>query len=52
MMQAYEDDVDMSASAYWVPGQVSNKYLNYGAGISEVRVEILKTSLITTGRGS
>nr|ACN36891.1 unknown [Zea mays] len=48
--QAYEDDVDLSASAYWVPGQASNKYLNYGAGISEVEIDLL-TGAITIIRG-
>ncbi|KAG0542539.1 hypothetical protein BDA96_02G112900 [Sorghum bicolor] len=48
--QASKDNVNLSASAYWVPGQVSNKYLNYGAGISEVEIDLL-TGAITLIRG-
>jgi len=36
-MQASQENVNLSASVYWVPEQGSNSYLNYGAGISEVR---------------
>ena len=35
-MQASQENVNLSASVYWVPEQGSNSYLNYGAGISEV----------------
>ncbi|KAF8690688.1 hypothetical protein HU200_041063 [Digitaria exilis] len=48
--QASEENVNLSASAYWVPGQDSNKYLNYGAGISEVEIDLL-TGAITLLRG-
>ncbi|CAD6344008.1 unnamed protein product [Miscanthus lutarioriparius] len=48
--RASNDNVNLSASAYWVPGQVSNKYLNYGAGISEVEIDLL-TGAITLIRG-
>ncbi|XP_025804659.1 putative aldehyde oxidase-like protein isoform X3 [Panicum hallii] len=48
--QASRDNVDLSASAYWVPSQYSNKYLNYGAGISEVEIDLL-TGAITLLRG-
>ncbi|KAG2632971.1 hypothetical protein PVAP13_2NG134400 [Panicum virgatum] len=34
--QASKENVYLSASAYWVPDQDSYRYLNYGAGISEV----------------
>ncbi|KAK3126805.1 hypothetical protein QOZ80_7AG0563100 [Eleusine coracana subsp. coracana] len=44
--QASKENVNLSASAYWVPGQDSNKYLNYGAGISEVEIDLL-TGAIT-----
>ncbi|CAN6213746.1 unnamed protein product [Urochloa humidicola] len=44
--QASKENVNLSASAYWVPGQESNKYLNYGAGISEVEIDLL-TGAIT-----
>nr|CAB3452602.1 unnamed protein product [Digitaria exilis] len=47
---ASEENVNLSASAYWVPGQDSNKYLNYGAGISEVEIDLL-TGAITLLRG-
>ncbi|CAN6203596.1 unnamed protein product [Urochloa humidicola] len=48
--QATKENVNLSASAYWVPGQESNKYLNYGAGISEVEIDLL-TGAITLLRG-
>ncbi|CAL5089863.1 unnamed protein product [Urochloa decumbens] len=48
--QASKENINLSASAYWVPGQVSNKYLNYGAAISEVEVDLL-TGAITILRG-
>ncbi|CAN6180235.1 unnamed protein product [Urochloa humidicola] len=48
--QASKENVNLSASAYWVPGQESNKYLNYGAGISEVEIDLL-TGAITLLRG-
>ncbi|XP_044961392.1 putative aldehyde oxidase-like protein [Hordeum vulgare subsp. vulgare] len=44
--QAYKDNVNLSSSAYWVPGQESSTYLNYGAGISEVEIDLL-TGAIT-----
>ncbi|TVU39657.1 hypothetical protein EJB05_13088 [Eragrostis curvula] len=48
--QASKENVNLSASAYWVPGQDSNKYLNYGACISEVEIDLL-TGAITILRG-
>ncbi|KAF8690690.1 hypothetical protein HU200_041065 [Digitaria exilis] len=48
--QASKENVNLSASAYWVPGQESNKYLNYGAGISELEIDVL-TGAITLLRG-
>ncbi|CAL5089858.1 unnamed protein product [Urochloa decumbens] len=48
--QASKENINLSASAYWVPGQESNKYLNYGAGISEVEIDLL-TGGITLLRG-
>nr|CAB3456314.1 unnamed protein product [Digitaria exilis] len=48
--QASKENVNLSASAYWVPGQESNKYLNYGAGISELEIDLL-TGAITLLRG-
>ncbi|KAF8655092.1 hypothetical protein HU200_061223 [Digitaria exilis] len=48
--QAIKENVNLSASAYSVPGQDSSKYLNYGAGISEVEIDLL-TGAITLLRG-
>ncbi|KAL6839083.1 hypothetical protein ACP4OV_031137 [Aristida adscensionis] len=48
--QASQENVNLSSSAYWVPGNDSNKYLNYGAGISEVEIDLL-TGAITILRG-
>ncbi|XP_062187557.1 putative aldehyde oxidase-like protein isoform X1 [Phragmites australis] len=48
--QASQENVNLSASAYWVPGQYSNKYVNYGAGISEVEIDLL-TGAVTLLRG-
>uniref|UniRef100_A0A0E0HZ50 aldehyde oxidase n=1 Tax=Oryza nivara TaxID=4536 RepID=A0A0E0HZ50_ORYNI len=44
--QASQENINLSASAYWVPEQDSNFYLNYGAGTSEVEVDLL-TGAIT-----
>nr|CAB3452603.1 unnamed protein product [Digitaria exilis] len=48
--QAIKENINLSASAYSVPGQDSSKYLNYGAGISEVEIDLL-TGAITLLRG-
>uniref|UniRef100_A0A0A9HFE6 Aldehyde oxidase/xanthine dehydrogenase second molybdopterin binding domain-containing protein n=1 Tax=Arundo donax TaxID=35708 RepID=A0A0A9HFE6_ARUDO len=48
--QASQENVNLFASAYWIPGQDSNKYLNYGAGISEVEIDLL-TGAVTLLRG-
>ncbi|XP_015644601.1 probable aldehyde oxidase 4 isoform X4 [Oryza sativa Japonica Group] len=39
--QASQENVNLSASAYWVPDQDSKFYLNYGAGTSEVEIDLL-----------
>ncbi|XP_072951281.1 indole-3-acetaldehyde oxidase-like [Typha angustifolia] len=39
--QAYLQSINLSASAYWVPDHKSKSYLNYGAAISEVEVDLL-----------
>ncbi|CAN6203595.1 unnamed protein product [Urochloa humidicola] len=39
--EAYQENVNLSASVYWIPEQGSNSYLNYGAGISEVEIDLL-----------
>ncbi|KAL5197520.1 hypothetical protein ABZP36_001032 [Zizania latifolia] len=44
--QASQENVDLSASAYWVPIKDTNLYLNYGAGASEVEIDLL-TGAIT-----
>ncbi|XP_037464998.1 putative aldehyde oxidase-like protein isoform X1 [Triticum dicoccoides] len=44
--QAITDNVNLSSSAYWVPAQESSTYLNYGAAISEVEIDVL-TGAIT-----
>ncbi|XP_006658471.1 putative aldehyde oxidase-like protein [Oryza brachyantha] len=44
--QASQENVNLSASAYWVPDKDSNSYLNYGAGTSEVEIDLL-TGAIT-----
>ncbi|XBI13478.1 hypothetical protein VPH35_140206 [Triticum aestivum] len=44
--QTVKDNVNLSSSTYWVPGQESSTYLNYGAGISEVEIDLL-TGTIT-----
>ncbi|PNT76760.1 hypothetical protein BRADI_1g52740v3 [Brachypodium distachyon] len=44
--QASQDNINLSSTAYWVPGQESSSYLNYGAGISEVEIDLL-TGAIT-----
>ncbi|XBI04139.1 hypothetical protein VPH35_132476 [Triticum aestivum] len=44
--QAVQDNVNLSSGAYWVPSQESNAYLNYGAGRSEVEIDLL-TGAIT-----
>ncbi|RLM86703.1 putative aldehyde oxidase-like protein [Panicum miliaceum] len=44
--QASQENVNLSASVYWVPEQLYNSYLNYGAGISEVEIDLI-TGAIT-----
>ncbi|KAJ0982588.1 hypothetical protein J5N97_010843 [Dioscorea zingiberensis] len=39
--QANTQAVNLSASVYWVPDSSSDLYLNYGAAISEVEVDLL-----------
>lgn len=39
--QAYLQAVNLSASAHYVPESTSMKYLNYGAAVSEVEVNLL-----------
>jgi len=46
MFLASQENVNLSASVYWVPEQGSNSYLNYGAGISEVEIDLI-TGAIT-----
>ncbi|XP_073004974.1 indole-3-acetaldehyde oxidase-like isoform X2 [Typha latifolia] len=39
--QAYLESVNLSASTFWVPEHTSDSYLNYGAAVSEVEIDLL-----------
>ncbi|XP_037472144.1 probable aldehyde oxidase 2 [Triticum dicoccoides] len=39
--QATMESVNLSAHAYWTPDPAFVKYLNYGAGVSEVEIDVL-----------
>ncbi|KAJ7964832.1 putative Aldehyde oxidase [Quillaja saponaria] len=41
ILQAYSQAVNLSASSYFVPDITSTDYLNYGAAVSEVEVNLL-----------
>ncbi|CAI8586577.1 unnamed protein product [Vicia faba] len=41
ILQAYNQAVNLSASSYYVPSNSSISYLNYGAAISEVEIDLL-----------
>ncbi|KAK0604647.1 hypothetical protein LWI29_017802 [Acer saccharum] len=41
ILQAHQQAVNLSASSFYVPDFTSRKYLNYGAAVSEVEVNIL-----------
>ncbi|CAA2978249.1 indole-3-acetaldehyde oxidase-like [Olea europaea subsp. europaea] len=41
ILQAHLQDVNLAASSYYVPESSSVRYLNYGAAVSEVEVNIL-----------
>ncbi|XP_022756063.1 indole-3-acetaldehyde oxidase-like [Durio zibethinus] len=41
ILQAYQNSVNLSASSLYVPDFSSMKYLNYGAAVSEVEVNLL-----------
>ncbi|XP_057441555.1 indole-3-acetaldehyde oxidase-like isoform X2 [Lotus japonicus] len=41
ILQASSQDVNLSASSFFVPSNTSNKYLNYGAAVSEVEIDLL-----------
>ncbi|KAL0926397.1 hypothetical protein M5K25_002624 [Dendrobium thyrsiflorum] len=41
IFQASLQSVNLSASTLWVPDEGSNRYLNYGAAVSEVEVDLL-----------
>ncbi|CAA0833538.1 Benzaldehyde dehydrogenase (NAD(+ [Striga hermonthica] len=41
ILQAYNQNVNMAANSYFVPESSSAEYLNYGAAVSEVEVNIL-----------
>ncbi|KAG0473795.1 hypothetical protein HPP92_015145 [Vanilla planifolia] len=50
ILQARLQSVNLSASTYWVPDQGSMQYLNYGAAVSEVEVDVLtgRTTILRT----
>ncbi|KAL3850234.1 hypothetical protein ACJIZ3_012116 [Penstemon smallii] len=41
ILQAYDQNVNLAANSYFVPESSSSQYLNYGAAVSEVEVNIL-----------
>ncbi|XP_042511428.1 abscisic-aldehyde oxidase-like [Macadamia integrifolia] len=41
ILQAHLEAVNLSASAYYVPDITSARYLNYGAAVSEVEIDLL-----------
>ncbi|KAJ1432167.1 Molybdopterin dehydrogenase, FAD-binding [Sesbania bispinosa] len=41
ILQAYLQAVNLSASSYYVPSNNSNRYINYGAAVSEVEIDLL-----------
>lgn len=48
ILQAHSRGVSLSASSYFVPDSISSQYLNYGAAVSEVEINILtgETSIL------
>ncbi|KAI3988518.1 hypothetical protein MKX01_026332 [Papaver californicum] len=51
IVQAHLQSVNLSASTYYVPDFSSMRYLNYGAAVSEVEIDLLTgaTSILQTG---
>nr|XP_027187790.1 abscisic-aldehyde oxidase-like isoform X2 [Cicer arietinum] len=41
ILQAYTQSVNLSASSYYIPSNNSMMYLNYGAAVSEVEIDLL-----------
>ncbi|KAJ4969693.1 hypothetical protein NE237_002792 [Protea cynaroides] len=41
ILQAHQQSVNLSASTFYVPDLTSNHYLNYGAAVSEVEIDLL-----------
>uniref|UniRef100_A0A0R0L204 Aldehyde oxidase/xanthine dehydrogenase second molybdopterin binding domain-containing protein n=1 Tax=Glycine max TaxID=3847 RepID=A0A0R0L204_SOYBN len=41
ILQAYMQAVNLSASSFYVPSNDSSSYLNYGAAVSEVEIDLL-----------
>ncbi|CAK8538530.1 unnamed protein product [Lathyrus sativus] len=41
ILRAYMEAVNLSASSYFVPSKNSIRYLNYGAAVSEVEIDLL-----------
>ncbi|GLJ32809.1 hypothetical protein SUGI_0660680 [Cryptomeria japonica] len=50
IFQAKSQSVDLSAQTYWVPDSSASQYLNYGAGASEVEIDLLSgaTTILQT----
>ncbi|XP_022729336.1 indole-3-acetaldehyde oxidase-like isoform X1 [Durio zibethinus] len=50
IMQAYMNSVNLSASSLFIPGISSRAYLNYGAAVSEVEINLLtgETTILQT----
>ncbi|XP_059063531.1 indole-3-acetaldehyde oxidase [Cryptomeria japonica] len=50
VIQAKSQSVDLSAQTYWVPDSSASQYLNYGAGASEVEIDLLSgaTTILRT----
>ncbi|XP_059065202.1 indole-3-acetaldehyde oxidase isoform X2 [Cryptomeria japonica] len=48
--RAKSQSVDLSAQTYWVPDSSASQYLNYGAGASEVEIDLLSgaTTILQT----
>ncbi|KAG8371086.1 hypothetical protein BUALT_Bualt13G0050300 [Buddleja alternifolia] len=41
IVQAHNDNINLAASSYFVPESSSTSYLNYGAAVSEVEINVL-----------
>ncbi|KAL2316961.1 hypothetical protein Fmac_030837 [Flemingia macrophylla] len=41
ILQAYAQSVNLSASSFYVPNSISSRYINYGAAVSEVEIDLV-----------